>query len=45
VSTSKTEEVIDLQAVNAELVEIEKRIAEAAERHNGFLRELGLREV
>jgi len=45
VSTSKTEEVIDLQAVNQELVEIEKRIKEAAERHNGFLRELGLPEV
>ena len=45
VSTSKTEEVIDLQAVNEELKAIEKRIAEAAERHNAFLRELGLPEV
>lgn len=42
VSTSKTEEIIDLKAVNDELIEIEKKIAEATERHNQFLRELGL---
>ena len=42
VSTAKTEEEIDLHAVNAELRAIEKRAAEAAERHNQFLKELGL---
>jgi len=42
VSTSKTEETIDLLAVNKELLEIEAKIAEAAKRHNEFLKELGL---
>lgn len=42
VSTAKSEEEIDLQAVNAELKEIEKRAAKAAETHNTFLKELGL---
>lgn len=45
VSTAKTEEVIDLKAVNAELRAIEQRAEEARERHNGFLRELGLEGV
>lgn len=42
VSTATAEEKIDLHAVNAELQEIEKRIAQAAQAHNVFLRELGL---
>lgn len=42
VSTAKTEEIIDLKAVHDELIAIEKKAAEAAERHNQFLRELGL---
>jgi len=42
VSTAKAEEIIDLQAVNTELVDLEEKIVEAAERHNGFLNELGL---
>ena len=42
VSTATAEEEIDLQAVNAELKEIEKRAAKAAETHNSFLKELGL---
>ncbi|MBZ0092614.1 MAG: type I restriction-modification system subunit M [Sulfuricellaceae bacterium] len=42
VSTATDEEKIDLQAVNAELKEIEKRAAKAAETHNAFLKELGL---
>ena len=42
ISTAKAEEEIDLQAVNAELVELEKQINKAAEKHNGFLNELGL---
>ncbi|MCY1703697.1 type I restriction-modification system subunit M [Deinococcus sp. SL84] len=42
VSTDQAEEQIDLQAVHGNLTEIEKRIQEATERHNGFLKELGL---
>ncbi|NCA89867.1 MAG: type I restriction-modification system subunit M, partial [Gammaproteobacteria bacterium] len=42
VSTSEREADIDLGAVQARLVEIEARIAEAAARHNGYLRDLGL---
>ena len=42
VSTAREEEEIDLAKVNAELLEIEKKAKEARERHNGFLRELGL---
>ncbi|MCL2290452.1 MAG: type I restriction-modification system subunit M [Bacteroidetes bacterium] len=42
VSTAQSEKAIDLQAVHKELVSIEKQIAEAAEKHNQFLEELGL---
>jgi type I restriction enzyme M protein len=42
VSTSKTEEEIDLQATNLTLVEIDKKVKEATDLHNAFLRELGL---
>ncbi len=42
VTTAKPEEVIDLAKVHEELVAIEKKIAEAADRHNQFLKELGL---
>ncbi|MDY4282013.1 type I restriction-modification system subunit M [Xanthomonas sp. LF06-19] len=42
VSTAQAEEEIDLVAVHANLVEIEKDIAEAKRRHNAFLAELGL---
>ena len=42
VSTAKTEETIDLAAVHRELMDIEKRAAEATERHNKFLKALGL---
>ncbi|QQN99140.1 type I restriction-modification system subunit M [Pseudomonas sp. SW-3] len=42
VSAATAEEKIDLQVVNAELKEIEKRAAKAAEAHNSFLKELGL---
>lgn len=45
VSTSVEEEVIDLEEVNKKLVELEKTIAEARDKHNGFLRELGLKEI
>lgn len=42
VSTAKPEKRIDLQAVNNELVSIEKRIVSATEEHNKYLKELGL---
>lgn len=45
VSTAVAEEKVDLKKVHKELVEIEKKIAESREKHNGFLRELGLEEV
>jgi len=42
ISTAKSEEEIDLSAVHAELVALEKKVKEASERHNGFLKQLGL---
>jgi type I restriction enzyme M protein len=42
VSTAESEEEIDLKAVHAELVDIDKAVAEAKQRHNAFLKELGL---
>ncbi|UNM20285.1 type I restriction-modification system subunit M [Pseudomonas sp. ArH3a] len=42
VSAAIAEKKIDLQVVNTELKEIEKRAAKAAELHNSFLKELGL---
>jgi len=37
-----TEEDVDLSAVNGELVYLEEKIASATNRHNEFLKELGL---
>jgi type I restriction enzyme M protein len=45
ISTTKPEQQIDLIAVNAELNEINIRLTEATERHNQFLKELGLPPV
>ncbi|MDR3226618.1 MAG: SAM-dependent methyltransferase, partial [Prevotellaceae bacterium] len=42
VSTAKTEEVIDLKEVHEKLMKIEDEIKDAEERHNKFLKELGL---
>lgn len=42
VSTAVPEPEIDLTAVHKELEDIEKRIAEAAEKHNQYLKQLGL---
>ena len=42
VSTAKTEVQIDLQAVNAELIDLEQNIVTYTGRHNQFLIELGL---
>ncbi|MGB3227092.1 MAG: type I restriction-modification system subunit M [Saprospiraceae bacterium] len=45
ISTSIDEEQIDLLEVNKRLVDIEKKAKDAAERHNQFLKELGLPPV
>lgn len=42
ISTTIAEAEIDLQAVNANLVNLEKTIEDATARHNAFLKELGL---
>jgi type I restriction enzyme M protein len=42
ISTATAEDEIDLAATHGELVEIEQRIQEATEKHNAFLKELGL---
>ncbi|WP_434526371.1 type I restriction-modification system subunit M [Photorhabdus asymbiotica] len=42
VSTAKSEQKVDLKAVNDELVVLEKRLNEALATHNSFLKELGL---
>ncbi len=45
VSTAMGDAEIDLDGVHAELVEVERAIAEAKQRHNGFLKELGLKPL
>lgn len=42
ISTASAEAEIDLQIVNAELVSLEEAIHEARDKHNAFLKELGL---
>ena len=42
VSTAEAEPEIDLVAVHAQLSAIEKRISEASDKHNQYLKELGL---
>lgn len=42
VSTAESEPEIDLSAVHAQLVTIETRVTQATEKHNQYLRELGL---
>ncbi len=42
ISTAKGEEEIDLQQVHLQLKEIEGKIKDAREKHNAFLKELGL---
>jgi type I restriction enzyme M protein len=42
VSTAKPEEEIDLGAVNKELVALEEKVVAATNKHNEFLKELGL---
>ena len=45
VNTSLEEEKIDLKEVNQNLIDIEKRIKESTEKHNVFLKELGLEMI
>lgn len=45
VSTAEDEAEIDLQKTHAELVTIEKEIRKAKDRHNGYLKELGLKPL
>jgi len=42
ISTAPAEEVIDLQAVNSELLSLDQAIHTARDSHNSFLKELGL---
>jgi type I restriction enzyme M protein len=42
ISMATAEEEINLRMVNKELVKLEKAVAKAAEKHNAFLKELGL---
>jgi len=42
ISTAIPEEEVDLQVVNADLVELEKKIVVATHKHNEYLKELGL---
>ncbi|RMG89279.1 MAG: SAM-dependent DNA methyltransferase, partial [Chloroflexi bacterium] len=42
VSTAKPEPEIDLQAVHKSLVQIEQTIEQARNKHNAYLKELGL---
>jgi type I restriction enzyme M protein len=45
VNLSKEEETVDLAAVQAKLVDVERKIIDARNEHNKFLRELGLKEI
>lgn len=45
VSIAEPEEIIDLKQVNKDLVEIEKKLTQAKNTHNEFLKELGLPEL
>jgi len=45
VSTAAGEAEIDLDAVHAELVEVEQAITAAKRKHNRFLKELGLKPL
>jgi type I restriction enzyme M protein len=45
ISTSKTEEKIDINEINERLIAIEKKAVEATALHNQFLKELGLQLI
>jgi len=42
ISTAVAEEEFDLQTVNAEMLSLEQKITEEKDKHNAFLKELGL---
>jgi len=42
ISTAQAEKEVDLQALNAELLVLAENIEKAREKHNAFLKELGL---
>ena len=42
ISTATAEEEIDLQAVNATLVDVQQQVTRTTQTHNQFLQELGL---
>jgi type I restriction enzyme M protein len=45
ISTAQAEVEIDLEATHRTLVAIEQRIRAATQKHNAFLRELGVPEL
>ena len=45
VSTAEAQEQINLEKVNKELIDIEKRIVSSTKEHNKFLKELGLKQL
>ena len=45
VNLSKDEEAVDLSDVQKKLTDIEKEIIDERNKHNEFLKELGLKEI
>ncbi len=45
VSTAKPEPEVDLTQVHKELTELTRKISETTQKHNKFLKELGLSEL
>jgi len=45
VSTAKPEPIIDLKEVNRKLAELKEKSEKAREKHNEYLKELGLKEI
>ena len=45
VNTSEAEPIIDILEVNKQLLEIDKKIKSSTEKHNKFLKELGLKTI
>lgn len=42
ISTATADEEIDLLKINAEMLSLEQKISESKDKHNAFLKELGL---
>ena len=45
IRTAVSEEIIDLKKINANLIDIEKKAREAADKYNQYLKELGLTSI